>query len=352
MSKNDMALVTMQKLLHTELNRMLAYFREFEAEPSLCVQNGGYVSKRVAFAFTNMMFEKNYPGRQPSPYETSSFSASVMLAWATYVWEKTKGVYRFDPVFLAELEKSEFTYPIPSDVLRHLPEPCTVIRLPDGFYKEGFRYVFVIQDETPYGKQLVLMFQDGEPEDPKDWDTSYMTIPLNQKWVEEKDVGMLNSPIENPGGDPNPDVSGVRLPGRTEPVKNGKELVLYHHKLARKILPLLIYLGSYQPDIERVTTDHAIKNDPGRPIKHEVGAQTAILMQKVKKEYEQTEGQEIGKGQKKTPHYRRPHFRMQILGPRPKTGEPDKRYHRVTWVSGSFIHKGEGEALIRNRIIT
>jgi hypothetical protein len=352
MGKKEEGIRIMERLLHTTLKGMLEFFRFFERKPDLCVQNYGYVSKRTAFGVNQTLFESKYPGQKLPPYDTSNLGASIALAWATYVWEKTRGIYRFDSEFLEELLKSDLEYPIPSEVLKRLPEPCTLIRLPDGFYQEGFQYVFLIQDETPYGRQLVLVFQDGEEEAPEDWDTSYMTIPLDQKWVDEKDVGALNSRVENPAGDYEPPVEGIILPGRTEPVRDAREITAYHHRLAQKILPLAIYLGSYQPDIERVTTDHALKNDPGRPIKHEVGKNVALLMRKTKKEYASKEGRAGEAGRQKAPHYRRPHFRMQLYGKRPAPGEQDQRYHRVTWVSGAFIHNGEGKIPIRNRIVT
>jgi len=282
----------------------------------------------------------------------SANNLAAILPWAVFSWAYTKGIYRFDPDLLSELKSSEFVGSIQRDVLFRLPEPVTVIHVP-GLYDEGFEYVFFLFSPDPSSDSLrmYVIFQDGENDttDPTDWDSSYHWFSLNKESLEIEDfwpgVQIENAdskealyikehyireefirlyPEENPINISISDQSaaiGVKLTARM-----------------KKILPFLLYLCTYNPDIQLVTPLKQLKASPDMPKKYIVGQRVGQVLRKYKKQYLQTGSAIHGKGTTKRPHYRCAYFRQQLYGAHPLAGEPDRREHRLKWIAASYVN--------------
>lgn len=262
--------------------------------------------------------------------DTTKFGlvGDLNVMWVHYIWNKTRGIYRFDEDLLESLVQSRIEYPIPARVFEALPEPCMVIRVPEGYFEEGFRYVYaMIERHNKEEDHLLIVLHDGEDEDLGDQDYAYYSFPfLNGLF----DPNNLMSRAEH-------DASFMSQYG--EMLKKDKT---GHQKKARqsmqKVIPLLLYMCEYQPDIERVTPEKAIRSDPGRAVKYTVGNRAGTILRTHKKVYIR-DGHLTQSGKKKSPHYRRPYFRIQNYGPRPKPGEKDQREKRTIWIHGCFVNK-------------
>jgi|GEM_PF-5739970 len=282
----------------------------------------------------------------------SANNLAAILPWAVFSWSYTKGIYRFDPDLLLELKSSEFLGSIQCDVLLRTPEPVTIIHVP-GLYEEGFEYVFFLFNSDPSSDTLrmYVVFQDGENDssDPADWDSSYHWFSLNkdslmiedfwpgvqinnadtreEKYIKEhyiREEFIRLFPAENPQNVSLFDQSaaiGVRLTARMQ-----------------KVLPFLLYLCTYNPDIQLITPLKQLKASPDMPKKYVVGQRVGQVLRKYKKQYLQTGTVIHGKGKPKRPHYRNPYFRQQLYGARPLPGERDRRERRLKWIAAAYVN--------------
>jgi len=285
----------------------------------------------------------------------SSNNLAAILPWAVFSWAYTKGIYRFDPDLLSELKSSEFIGSIQRDVLLRLPEPVTVIHVP-GLYDEGFEYVFFLISSAPDSEDLrmYVIFQDGENDniDPQEWDSSYHWFSLNKeslaiedfwpgyqiknsdskeaRYIKEsyiREEFIRQYPTKNPQNVSVSDQSyliGVNLTARMQ-----------------KVLPFLLYLCTYNPDIQLVTPIKQLKASPDMPKKYVVGQKVGQILRKYKKQYLQESSAIHGKGTPKRPHYRSPYFRQQLYGAHPRPGEPDRREHRLKWIAAAYVNMKE-----------
>lgn len=261
------------------------------------------------------------------------------VMWVHYIWNKTRGIYRYDDDLLETLVQSRIEYPIPAKVFEALPEPCTVIRVPEEYFEERFRYIYaMIERHIGEEDHLLIVLHDGEDEDEGDQDYAFYSFPFQDGLF---DPDNLMSRAEH-------DASFVSKYG--EILKEDKTQRLGKARQSmQKVIPLLLYMCEYQPDIERVTPEKAMHTDPGRAIKYVVGTRSGTILRSYKKVYIR-DGRISKTGKQKSPHYRRPYFRIQNYGPRPKPGEPDRRDKRTIWIHGSFVNKdrfSEGEPPVR-----
>lgn len=279
---------------------------------------------------------------------------AYILETALFTWSCTKGIYRFDDALFEELKTAEFTGYVQRSILERIPEPCTVINI-KGLFEEGFDYVMFLLNVNPITNKLCMfvILQDGETEENFDnWDTSYFWFSLEKEALGMEDfwngyklaLARCEDDTEGPQLD-NAYIEHeyVRLFGmqhadelslqeKTEAISNR---IRYYMK---KVLPYLLYVCTYNPDIRLLTPEKALKASPDMPKKYVVGERVGQVLRTYKTRYVTAKDGDRKTGPQKRPHFRNSYFRQQLYGPRPKGDEPDQRYHKLIWVPASYIN--------------
>lgn len=256
--------------------------------------------------------------------------SSLHMLCAAFLWTKSKNIYKFDPTLKEEILAGEWTGTINMDIFSHLPEDILFLDLEDTI--PGFRYALVKLDIKPSRNNapvLEIVLQDDSDKD-EDLETKFFQLDLAGQTIDD----MLDQIFEKVDLDLALENNLLQIDQNLDKELKEQLLKQFARKHVEKVLPFIIYMCSYQPDIVQLTPEKIIKRNPGMAVKHVVGQRVGQVLRKYKKAYETAEP---GTGQAKRPHVRRGHFRQQWYGPR----NSGQRKQKTIWIAPSYINMDE-----------
>lgn len=261
----------------------------------------------------------------------------LVLQYSIVMWSITKKVYSFEKELFDELKDTECEGILQRDLLLHMPEPCIALHVP-GLYDEGYEYVvFTYSTNKKDGNiRLYMLLQDGETLtlNKDDYDSRFLYIDLDKDELPIDHLWQIGREIQD--GDKKE--YHVLFPDRdTEPSEEEMKDHLSQkiNQYVRKVLPFLLYLCTYQPDVECITPDKYIKRNPDIVRRYIAGKAVSKVLRESKKRYL---GESQPTGSHKRPHYRNAYYRRQLYGHRPKEGEPDTREHKLIWLPPTYVN--------------
>ncbi len=255
---------------------------------------------------------------------------SLHMLCAAFLWIKSKNIYKFDSTLKEEIVAGEWTGTINMDLFRYLPEDILLLDLEDTI--PDFRYALVKLDKNPSRNNtlvLEIVLQD-ESEKDEDLETKFFQLDLAGQTIDD----MLDQIFEKVDIDLALENNLLQLDQNLDKEMKEQLLKQFARKHVEKVLPFIIYMCSYQPDIVQLTPEKIVKRNPGMPVKHIVGQRVGQVLRKYKKAYETAEA---GSGQSRRPHVRRGHFRQQWYGPR----NSDQRTQKTIWIAPSYVNMDE-----------
>lgn len=253
---------------------------------------------------------------------------------APIAWRYTQGVYEFDTDIFEALIDGGFSGEIPTDVLLRLPEWCVYIKTP-GFYDEaigeieGF-FAMLEWDVNTAGKELRLYLDTVELEG-----LVPVTILLG---------GTLEESLEKISAQA---VANARnILGTDLSQEDALNMSRIGDRAGHKLLPLVLYLCSQNPEIEnRATPDWMPRNPQPKRIRGEfrlmpakkthyytVGAQLGETLRKAKRTAQETQYT----GRTVSPHIRKAHWHGFWTGPR-KGKESANQQFALKWLPPLFV---------------
>ncbi len=261
----------------------------------------------------------------------------LVLQYSLIMWSISKKVYSFESELFEELRNTECSGILQRDLLLHMPEPCIALHVPT-LYEDGFEYViFTYSNGKEDGSvRLYMLLQDGEDLTPNisDYDSRFLYIdldkeelPIDQLWQIEGDLRESDRKEYQ-----------LLFPDRDLEVSDEEIKQHITEKInfyVKKILPFLIYLCTYQPDIECITPDKYVKRNPDMIRRYVAGRAVSKVLRESKKRYL---SESHAAGSHKRPHYRNAYYRRQQYGHRPKDNEPDRREHRIIWIPPTYVN--------------
>lgn len=269
---------------------------------------------------------------------------------AVGTWRYSQGVYRFDPDVYNSIIESGFSGNIPCDVLKRLPEWCVYIETPGMPFLNGtISGCFVYLDDSRIDKtqsmKIALLDDDYVPLEDGPGGLITLTLPMGDWSVEEAYEKFLGS------------LAGQRMKNIDDQAKlmtaitniystrdAGKELV-------KKILALVLYICSEEPDIvDRKEPEYK----PGYPRPKVVKGRLRYFPAKRQHIYDV--GQKIGNelrqakeriisaptGRTVSDHFRRAHWHGYWIGARKEPREGERKFI-LKWLPPTFVHGRKDE---------
>lgn len=234
--------------------------------------------------------------------------------WAPTTWRYTQGIYEFDPDIYTELMASEFTAKLPSEALLRLPEWCVYIKTPllsdengdiEGFfalleydYNSGRHELRIFLDQTGVTTMEPIILYLG------DW-----TIDESLERMTEQSIANRKRAgfTDNDEAQAKAEFEGMAA-------------------MAKRLLPLVLYLCSEEPEVENLTTPDWLPHLP-KPKKirgelrlmpakkthhYMLGRRLAETLRKAKREA----FEHAPTGRHVSPHIRKAHWHGFWTGPR------------------------------------
>ena len=276
-------------------------------------------------------------GHEGEPSLQTALRAAQIAAPVT--WSYTKGIYEFDPEVYTELLASEFTGRLPSEALLRLPEWAVYIKTPlleeDGIDIEGFFATLEFDYERAWAElRLFIDKKDGSPLSPLvmhlgDWsiDESLNRMIQEAKWQIEKN----------------------RIDVEAEEIDREFDSI---SRWSRRLLPLVLYLCTDEPEIENPELPDWMPQNPGlkkirgemrlmpsRKVHHfMVGRKTGDALRSARKQMREHEAS----GRSVTPHIRRAHWHGFWTGPR-KGPESIHQKYIFKWLAPILVQGSKDE---------
>lgn len=262
-------------------------------------------------------------------------NASILTA--SYIWQQTKQVFRFDPVLMEELENQPFTGDIPTEILHRLPVPCVYVEGKTDFLGHPMSGFFAYLD--CYGEndeRLSLIYISDRNE--------YQTtlIPL---------CGTIDDSIEKLLITAQK-AKGVEQTPFTEVIKSQKGDYEQIKRFIGRVLNTLLYLCSDQPDYDKPPrkrstnpkkTTISEERAPRVPSVTVAGTRIGAVIRKgcEAEEREQRRLSHDGKSTPKTPHIRRAHWHHYWMG---AVGSDERRLI-LKWIPPVFVGAESAEVV-------
>jgi hypothetical protein len=268
-------------------------------------------------------------------------------------WRVGQGIYHFDDALLAELAGTDLSGDLPVEVLKRLPEWCVYVDMTvedepaaDRWYMDGF-LAYCDHQGLPNGEvadaaqdSLVLMpllmvpNDDGEG---RSEELLKIVIPLLAGKT-------FNQCVEAGLG------SWV-----LEAEMEGNPLVRIIPELARRMLVMVLYLCSDEPDLSGLYGKPVVRKRPssslsqrlgpgGEVKKWDVGLRVGAALRKARSLHEENghESGQTGGGSRMRPHMRRAHFHGYWYGPRSSA----QRLYKYKWLSPMLINVTDSDDVV------
>ncbi|MDR0587462.1 MAG: hypothetical protein LBG61_00580 [Burkholderiales bacterium] len=248
-------------------------------------------------------------------------------------WAYSKGIYRFDPTLLEELNKTSLKGEIPIALLNRLPEFCVYVALPEGFCLPPY-------NRRLYGFFAILEFFNKE--------RSFLTIlPLfDTHRLPNRMLPYRMLLSGNAIEDTLKEVSaGMLEVAQSE--EDVKVAVSQYEEELKFFINLVLYLCSDEPDIKGYIADTppphpaAKKTKQGfqlfpaaKATEYTVGEKIGTLIRTYKSEEDQKQTTQEGKNRSSPrPHIRTAHWTLYHVG-------VGRRDTRVRWIPPLVIGAG------------
>jgi hypothetical protein len=321
------SLVASAGRLHPQLWRSVDATREKGDWPSWCFLPIDALAHSILSPLSNLQ-----PPLNPSLHAISALSA----------WRATQGIYRFDPSIFTVLCDTPLEGPIPTVLLRRLPEWCPYILTP-GLYYGGVavRGFFSHLDWTPGPPHsrlhLLIDLEDG---------TLLSSLPMDlscarlDESLEASRKCLLQSLAALPD-------SGHANTVASFDVRNYTAMIA-------PFLNLLLYLSSDEADIAptgpragrqamRVRTRYGVRHfPPDQPTQWNVGFHLGRSLRNAEGDREQRDGGTRTTGAPLRPHIRRAHWHSYWVGPRK---ESNLRRLILKWMAPTGVNFTAGSDL-------
>lgn len=269
--------------------------------------------------------------------ENNAMGSYRMIA-ALHTWKKSKNIYRFDPDLAQEIKKAKWDDVIHPDILERIPEEVFVLNIknlfPEKKHLNNYSYLVVRKDYNHELKEKVICFLFQEEGDLNDINTTFYSYALNCCNIKDLHKTYMSE---------YPDSYINAFMAESFPEQTNKSIEEKHRFLQAEaneklsaIMPFILYVCSYNPDIIKVTGDRQVKKNPEILRQHQIGTRVGQKLRSYKKAYTSTKDGSNGTKTKR-PHFRVAHFRNQWYG----SEKADDKKQKLIWVPPSYIHAPE-----------
>lgn len=271
--------------------------------------------------------------RDEEDFIRAKFAAMLYLA----SWRSSQLIYRFDQTLIEELEKTQIKGNLPSELLLRLPAwrvfiETPWINIPGSSEKAVGFFVGLDYDDIHYFKPIMNFnfISKKSISGERVYAQTYLFDLIIGDWTIDESLERVKEYLQ---------IKNLSVFSASETDETAK--------LARAVLPFVLYLCSDQPDMPALPPVHRHKKTgrivpPQEPRIWDVGTRIGAAIRRSRQEQQIESESQGGTGSRKRPHVRAAHWHTFLTGPR-KSDEPQKP--RVRWIPPIGVNLDLGEAI-------